>query len=62
MLSAACLSHQTHFHMQQVQMQTIAFNGNQQTVGARGNRAENKTVRQQKEENLIYCRVLSACS
>ena len=28
MLSTACLSQQTHSHMQQVQMQTIAYNGN----------------------------------
>lgn len=28
MLSAACLSQQSRFHMQQVQMQTIACNGN----------------------------------
>lgn len=28
MLRAACLSKESHFHMQQVQMQTIAYNGN----------------------------------
>lgn len=28
MLRAACLSQQSYFHMQQVQMQTIASNGN----------------------------------
>lgn len=28
MLSAACLSQQNNFHMQQVQMQTAAYKGN----------------------------------